>query len=54
MKKQELVIKSREAMLAAVQIYNNPQIAFKAESFISLAVISWTYLLHAYYANKQR
>ena len=52
MKKQELVIKSREAMLAAVQIYNNPQITFKAESFISLAVISWTYLLHAYYANK--
>ena len=39
-------------MLSAVQIYNNPQITFKAESFISLAVISWTYLLHAYYANK--
>lgn len=52
MKKQELLIKSREAMLAAVQIYNNPQITFKSESFISLAVISWTYLLHAYYANK--
>lgn len=51
MKKQELLIKSREAMLAAVQIYNNPQITFKSESFISLAVISWTYLLHAYYAN---
>lgn len=52
MKKQELVIKSREAMLSAVQIYNNPQITFKAESFITLAVISWTYLFHAYYANK--
>lgn len=51
MKKHELLIKSREAMLAAVQIYNNPQITFKSESFISLAIISWTYLLHTYYAN---
>jgi len=39
-------------MLAAVQIYNNPQITFKAEAFITLAVISWTYLMHAYYRNR--
>ena len=51
MKKLELITKSKEAMMSAVQIYNNPQITFKAETFISLAVISWTYLLHAYYAN---
>ncbi len=51
MKKHELLIKSREAMMSAVQIYNNPQIYFKSETFISLAVIAWTYLLHAYYAN---
>ena len=38
-------------MLAAVQIYNNPQISFKSESFITLAIIAWTYLLHAYYGN---
>ena len=44
-------MKSREAMLAAVQIYNNPQVSFKSESFITLAVISWTYLLHAFFAN---
>lgn len=50
--KTELIKKSREAMLAAVQIYNNPQITFKSESFISLAVIGWTYLLHAYYRSK--
>lgn len=47
--KTELIKKAREAMLAAVQIYNNPQITFKAEAFITLAVIAWTYLLHAYY-----
>ena len=51
--KDELVRKSREAMLAAVQVYNNPHITFKAESFIALAIISWTYLLHAYYKSKK-
>ena len=49
--KTELVKKAREAMLAAVQLYNNPQVTFKAESFITLAVIGWTYLLHAYYRS---
>ena len=39
-------------MLAAVQIYNNPQVTFKAESFITLAVIGWTYLLHAFLRSK--
>lgn len=53
MKKTELIVKSREAMMAAVQIYNNPQITFKAETFITLSIIAWTYLLHAYYANKK-
>jgi hypothetical protein len=51
--KRELILKSREAALSAVQIYNNPLTAFKTESFIVLFVIAWTYLLHAYYrANK--
>jgi hypothetical protein len=45
----ELVKKSREAMLTAVQIFNNPQIDFKSELFIVATVIAWTYLLHAYY-----
>ena len=49
--KVELVKKAREAMLAAVQLYNNPQVTFKSESFITLAVIGWTYLLHAYYRS---
>jgi hypothetical protein len=45
----ELIEKSREAALAAVQIFNNPQIAFKSEMFIVLMNIAWTYMLHAYY-----
>ncbi|MCC8079523.1 MAG: DUF3644 domain-containing protein [Oscillospiraceae bacterium] len=51
--KNELVVKAREAMLAAVQTYNNPSITFKAETFITLAVIGWTYLLHAYYHQQK-
>ncbi len=48
----ELIEKSREAALAAVQIFNNPLATFKSESFIVLFMISWTYLLHAYYREK--
>lgn len=50
--KNELIHKSRESMLTAVQVFNNPNIQFKSESFIVLAIISWTYLLHAYYRKK--
>src|SRR5438128_401476 len=47
-----LIEKAREAMLSAVQIFNNPLSSFKTESFIVLSVISWTYLLHAFYKKK--
>lgn len=49
----ELIHKSREAALSAVQIYNNPTTTFKTESFIVLFVIAWVYLLHAYYRLKK-
>ncbi|MBF8267395.1 MAG: hypothetical protein HW388_903 [Dehalococcoidia bacterium] len=45
----ELLTKSREAALNAVQTFNNPLSTFKTETFIVLMVIAWTYLLHAYY-----
>ncbi len=51
--KNELIKKSREAALAAVQIFNNPNINFKSESYIVLMIIAWTYLLHAYYKDKK-
>ena len=47
--KQELIKKSREAALAAVQVFNNPAITFKSEIYVVMMVIAWTYLLHAYY-----
>src|SRR3989339_2159901 len=49
----ELIRKSREAALAAVQIYNNPTITFKAELFIVVMNIAWTYLLHAFFKKEK-
>jgi len=51
--KAELLAKSREAALNAVQSFNNPLTTFKTETFIVLMVIAWMYLLHAYYKKKQ-
>jgi hypothetical protein len=51
--KSELLRKSREAALAAVQIFNNPNISFKSEAYVVLMIIAWTYLLHAYYRDKK-
>ena len=48
----ELLLKAREAMLLAVQSYNNPKTYFRSEVFIVIAMIAWTYLLHAYYKSK--
>lgn len=50
--REELLRKSREAALAAVQVFNNPNITFKSEIFIVMMVIAWTYLLHAYYRSQ--
>ena len=49
----ELLVKSREAALSAVQIFNSPLITFKAEIFIVLMTIAWTYLLHSHYRSKK-
>ncbi len=48
----ELIVKSREAMLFAVQAYNNPTTYFKSEMFIVSAVIGWLYLLHHHYKKE--
>jgi hypothetical protein len=51
--KEELLKKSREAALAAVQIFNNPNVTFKSETYVVLMIIAWTYLLHAYCRGKK-
>ena len=49
---KELLHRSRDAALNAVQTFNNPLTTFKTETFIVLMSIAWTYLLHAYYRRE--
>lgn len=51
--KRELIVKSREAALAGVQVFNNPLITFKSEMFIVNMIIAWTYLMHAHYRSQK-
>ena len=44
-----LVIKAREAALAAVQNYNNPTAVFRSGNYIILMMIAFTALFHAIY-----
>lgn len=49
----ERLIRSREAMILAVQTFNSPGLRFKTEVFSVLANIAWTYLLHEHYLRKK-
>lgn len=48
----ELLIKAREAVIAAVHIFNGAGLTFRAELFIVTSVIGWTYLLHAWFRRE--
>jgi hypothetical protein len=45
-------MKSREAALCAIRVFNDPNVAFKSETYIVLMMIAWTYLLHAHYRTQ--
>ena len=48
----EKLIRAREAMILAVQIFNSAALKFKTEVFCMLANVAWTYLMHEYYSRK--
>ena len=48
----ELLIKAREAMIAAVHTFNGAGLTFRTELFIVTSIIAWTYLLHAFYKRE--
>jgi len=49
----ERLIRAREAMLLAVQVFNNPGLKFKTEVFAVQVNIAWTYLLHEHYLRNR-
>jgi hypothetical protein len=48
----ELLIKAREAMVAAVHTFNGAGLTFRAELFIVTSIIAWTYLMHAWFRRE--
>jgi hypothetical protein len=44
----ERLVRAREAMILAVELFNTPRIAFKTGVFSMLTNVAWTYLLHEY------
>ncbi len=48
----ELLIKAREAMIAAVHVFNGAGLTFRAELFITTTIIAWTYLLHSWFRRE--
>lgn len=52
LKGDEILVKAREAMIAAVHTFNSAGLFFRAELFIVTSVIAWTYLMHAYYKRE--
>lgn len=48
----ERIIRAREAMVLAVQVFNSPGVRFKTELFCVNAVIAWTYILHEFYIRQ--
>ncbi len=48
-RQRQLLLKSREAALTAIKVFNDPLLQFKSETYVVLMIIAWTYLLHAYF-----
>ena len=48
----ELLVKAREAMIAAVHLFNSAGLTFRTELFIVTSIIAWTYLLHAWFRRE--
>jgi Protein of unknown function (DUF3644) len=47
----ERLVRAREAMILAVELFNTPRIAFKTGVFSMLTNVAWTYLLHEFYVT---
>ena len=52
-REDELLVKAREAMIAAVYVFNSAGLIFRTEIFIVMSMISWTYLFHAWFRREE-
>lgn len=51
---KQLLQKSKDSAMLAVEFYNKPAVRFKSEGFITMMVIAWTSLFHAYYIKNKK
>ena len=50
-KTKNILESSIDSALLAVEIYNKPRTVFKVENYISLMIMAWTRLFHAFFNN---
>ncbi len=48
-KTKSILESSLDSALLAVEIYNKPRTTFRSEGFITMMIIAWTRLFHAYF-----
>ena len=48
-KTRSILNSSIDSALLAVEIYNKPRTTFRSEGFITMMIIAWTRLFHAYF-----
>ncbi|MBK2357775.1 DUF3644 domain-containing protein [Francisella hispaniensis] len=46
---KQLLESSTESVLCAVEMYNKPRASFRVQTYITLMIIGWTKLFHAYF-----
>ncbi len=51
-KTKNIIESSIDSALPAVEIYNKPRATFRREGFITLMIIAWTKLFHAYFNHE--
>jgi hypothetical protein len=51
---KQLLQKSKDSAMLAVEFYNKPAVRFKSEGFITMMVIAWTSLFHAYFIKQKK
>lgn len=50
---KELLKKAKDSALLAVEFYNKPAVSFKSEGFITMMIIGWTALFHAWFIKNK-
>jgi len=50
---KQLLTKAKDSALLAVEFYNKPAVSFKSEGFITMMIVAWTALFHAWFIKNK-